>query len=88
MIRDRTTLKTYFETGDIPIESNFIDLIDSMAVLSGENTSVGDWHFSGSVSADDIQFTNTTVVGAVTSTGMFMTLTVNGSSLALPLYIY
>jgi hypothetical protein len=31
---DRTTLKSYFEAGDIPTQSNFSDLIDSMALVS------------------------------------------------------
>jgi hypothetical protein len=36
---DRPTLKSYFQTGDIPTESNFIDLIDSM-MLRAELQSV------------------------------------------------
>ena len=32
--QNRTTLKTYFETGDKPTQSQFADLIDSMALIS------------------------------------------------------
>lgn len=33
-IQDKTTLKTFFETNDVPTESNFIDLIDSFSDFS------------------------------------------------------
>jgi hypothetical protein len=32
--QNRTTLKTYFNTGDVPTESNFVDLIDSFRLIS------------------------------------------------------
>jgi len=32
--KDRTTLKSYFETGDLPTQSEFADLIDSFPNLS------------------------------------------------------
>jgi len=41
MKQTRSTLKTYFETGDRPTELEFIDLIDSMVLdedLAGEST--------------------------------------------------
>ncbi len=31
---DRTTLKSYFETGDTPTEAEFADLIDSLSLLT------------------------------------------------------
>ena len=31
---DRTTLKSYFETGDTPTEAEFADLIDSLALVN------------------------------------------------------
>ena len=31
---DRTTLKSYFETGDTPTQAEFADLIDSLALLT------------------------------------------------------
>ena len=36
--RTRNTLKSYFESGNTPTEGNYADLIDSHALLSGENT--------------------------------------------------
>ena len=37
-ITNRASLTAYFQTGDIPSESNFVDLIESSATLSDENT--------------------------------------------------
>ena len=37
-ITDRASLTAYFETGDIPTQDNFVDLIESSAILSGSNT--------------------------------------------------
>lgn len=34
----KTTLKSYFQTGDRPSESNFVDLVDTLATLSGSET--------------------------------------------------
>ena len=38
----KTVLKTYFNTGDLPTESNFIDLIDSSqsTLVAGNNISL------------------------------------------------
>lgn len=38
----KTALKTYFNTGDLPTESNFIDLIDSLqsTLVAGDNISL------------------------------------------------
>jgi len=35
-ISDKTTIKSYFKTGDIPTQSNFADLIDSLSSVQGE----------------------------------------------------
>ena len=35
-----------------------------------------------------IKKTDSTIVSTVTSTGQFMTTTVNGSAVAIPIYIY
>lgn len=51
-IKDRPVLKTYFETGDVPTEAQFIDLIDSAAILSGNNASVGDWGITGNITVN------------------------------------
>lgn len=40
MIRSRSTLKTYFETGDTPTESQFSDLIDSFKHMDDINTAI------------------------------------------------
>tara|TARA_Y100001973_G_scaffold62749_1_gene91995 strand:+ start:3314 stop:4738 length:1425 start_codon:yes stop_codon:yes gene_type:complete len=45
--QNRTTLKSYFQTGDIPSENNYVDLIDSFAHLTEGN--VGDLVVSGSL---------------------------------------
>ena len=47
--QNRTTLKTYFNTGDIPAESNYVDLIDSNLNLSENN--VGDISLTGDITA-------------------------------------
>jgi len=36
-IQDKTTLKGYFNTGDVPSEANFTDLIDSFVILDWSN---------------------------------------------------
>jgi len=59
-IKSRNVLKTYFENGDIPDQNDFSDLIDSSASLSGNNTSVGNWDITGSI----------TVVGGVSANGI------------------
>lgn len=38
---DRTTLKSYFETGDTPTQAEFADLIDSTALTTETITTVG-----------------------------------------------
>jgi hypothetical protein len=44
-IVDKPTLKTYFNAGDVPTESNYIDLIDSLGGIPEEATLVtGDWN--------------------------------------------
>lgn len=49
----KTVLKTYFNTGDLPTESNFIDLIDSSqsALVAGNNISLTS-QSNGSVKID------------------------------------
>lgn len=39
MIRTKEELKSYFETGDVPTEENFSDLIDTMCVIDGVSRS-------------------------------------------------
>lgn len=49
----KTVLKTYFNTGDLPTESNFIDLIDSSqsTLVAGDNISLTSQN-NGSVKID------------------------------------
>ena len=49
----KTALKTYFNTGDLPTESNFIDLIDSVqaTLVAGDNISLTS-QSNGSVKID------------------------------------
>ena len=49
----KTVLKTYFNTGDLPTESNFIDLIDSSqsTLVAGDNISLTS-QSNGSVKID------------------------------------
>ena len=55
VIQTKVTLKTYFQTGDIPTEPQYADLIDSMVNLSGDNVGsmgiTGDITASGNISA-------------------------------------
>ena len=37
MKESRTRLKTYFQTGDQPTESEFVNWFDSQLILSGSN---------------------------------------------------
>ena len=64
----RSTLKTYFETGDQPTESEFTDLIDSNLNLSENNT--GDIQLTGNITASgDISASGTVFANNFSSTG-------------------
>ena len=45
----RTTLKSFFQTGDVPTENNYADLVDSNLNLSENNT--GDIQLTGEITA-------------------------------------
>ena len=47
--QNRTVLKTFFQTGDIPTEGQYVDLIDSNLNLSENNT--GDIQLTGNITA-------------------------------------
>ena len=49
--RTKTTLKTYFNTGDFPQESHFHDLIDSNLNLTDGGTVAGTTTMTGQLSA-------------------------------------
>ena len=74
-----STLKAYFETGDVPTANNFIDLIDSFAVydgtlpfISGSHTgtgSFGNLFVVGNVNSNLIpNITNNRTLGSSTFT--------------------
>ena len=48
--KNRNILKSYFETGDTPTEGQYVDLIDSFAILNSENT--GSLDLKGNITAD------------------------------------
>tara|TARA_B100001094_G_C18135425_1_gene774779 strand:+ start:828 stop:1322 length:495 start_codon:yes stop_codon:yes gene_type:complete len=64
----RTTLKGYFETGDIPTGGNYVDLIDSPLMLNTENT--GSANILGTITASgDISSSGTgSFTGGIVST--------------------
>jgi outer membrane protein assembly factor BamA len=45
----RTTLKSFFQTGDVPTENNYADLVDSNLNLSENNT--GDIQLTGEITS-------------------------------------
>ena len=47
--QNRNTLKGYFETGDVPNQSNYADLIDSQ--LNLEDTSIDPQHIKSGISS-------------------------------------
>ena len=51
---DKTTLKSYFETGDRPTESQFIDLIDSLMHVSEALTIYGEFDDDGTAAAGGV----------------------------------
>lgn len=88
----KTVLKTYFNTGDLPTESNFIDLIDSSqsTLVAGDNISLtsqsnGSVKIDANVSNNEIitTFHNNdelaTVLKSFTSPGIAVYIPVNGS---------
>ena len=48
-----TTLKGYFQTGDIPTQGNYVDLIDSKASMNPETNS-GSLHITNTFSASKV----------------------------------
>jgi hypothetical protein len=60
--QNRTTLKGYFETGDIPTGGNYVDLIDSPLILDTENT--GSINILGTITASSNISASGTIVAS------------------------
>ena len=56
-IQLRTTLKGYFQSGNIPVEQHYIDIIDSALSISESNSGnidlIGNITASGNISSSD-----------------------------------
>ena len=61
MISDTNTLKTYFETGDYPTQSQFYDFLETTVGLSGSKSEAG----SSSISPDKTMIVLTSTSGEV-----------------------
>ena len=69
-IKNKTTLKTFFQTGDIPTENEYADFIDSTVILDDNNS--GNITLSGHLTASG----NISASGTITGlTGSFTTYT-------------
>ena len=90
--QNRTTLKTYFNTGDIPVESNYVDLIDSNLNLSENNTGdinlTGNITASGEISASGDIITDVLNIGgpAATDKALYRAASDNALSIGFPTY--
>jgi hypothetical protein len=83
----RSILKGYFETGDVPTEGQYVDLIDSNLNLSENNT--GDILLTGNISASSnisasrfITDGEVTASGNISSSGNIFADTISGSILS------
>ena len=61
--KNRNTLKGFFETGKKPTEGQYANLIDSFAILNGENT--GSLNIKGNTTLDG----HLTASGGITASG-------------------
>lgn len=86
----KTVLKTYFNTGDLPTESNFIDLIDSSqsTLIAGDNISLTS-QSNGSVKIDANVSNNGIITTFNTSDGLANVLKsfTNNSTPGIAVYI-
>ena len=88
----KTALKTYFNTGDLPTESNFIDLIDSSqsTLVAGDNISLtsqsnGSVKIDANVSNNGIITTFNTNDGLTTVLNSFRTNSTPGIAVYIPI---
>lgn len=86
----KTVLKTYFNTGDLPTESNFIDLIDSSqsTLVAGDNISLTS-QSNGSVKID-ANVSNNGIITTFSNSDELATLLksfINNSTPGIAVYI-
>ena len=75
--QNRTTLKGYFETGDVPNQSQYGDLIDSKLNLSDTGTQI----LTGTISASNFDASNNlTISGYISASGLISASTGISSS--------
>jgi cytoskeletal protein CcmA (bactofilin family) len=79
--KTKQILKSYFETGNIPTQGNYVNLIDSLAVLqndhnSGSLTLSGSLYISGSSYIDG----NITASGNISASGYLVIQNITASS--------
>ena len=75
---------------DLWLSGASIHMDDNILSISAGSLTIANPTLSASttIGAGELTFNNSTVVTDVTSTGLFMTLSVNGSAFAIPLYKY
>ena len=75
--QNRTTLKGYFETGDVPNQSQYGDLIDSKLNLSDTGTQI----LTGTISASNFDASNNIIVnGHISASGHIGASAISASS--------
>lgn len=90
------TLSGYYDSVDtaanIQIVISLFEQNQRVLSFAGDDFSINTLNTTNvntvNLTASDLDITSGTIVTAVTSTGMFWTVTVNGSALAIPLYRY
>lgn len=78
--QNKTTLKNYFQTGDVPSQAQYADLIDSQLNLveTGTQTVEGNTTFEGNLSSSNIISSNhITASGNISASGNVIANTVN-----------
>ena len=76
--QNRTVLKTFFQTGDIPTEGQYVDLIDSNLNLSENNT--GDIQLTGDITASGTGHISAS--GDIINTGNILTTNITASNIS------
>jgi len=74
-------------TGKIAFPYGATSGISIMGNISATNLNVNNWN-TAYTNIGNMSFTNSTVVSSATANGQYLTLTINGSARAIPLYNY